>query len=342
MRVAMYYSNRDIRTEEKPCPKIEPGELLIKIRASGVCGSDVMEWYRRGKVPLVLGHEIAGEVVEVGAGVKNFKTGERVMAAHHVPCNECHFCRFGNHTVCETLRKTSFDPGGFSEFVRLTPIHVEHGTFKLPADMSDEEATFIEPLGCVLRGQRRAGFKPGQTVLVIGSGITGLLHIQLARAMGAQRIFATDVTDYRLNAAKRFGAAHVFQAQEFSPDRLRAVNDGRLADLVIICAGALSALKQGLGCAERGGAVLVFAPTEEGAILPLSVNEFFWRNDVTITSSYAASPSDQLEAMKLIGGRKVDVAGMVTHRFGLEETGKGFSLVANGGASIKVIITPNA
>lgn len=338
----MYYSNRDIRTEEKPCPQIGPGELLIKIRASGICGSDVMEWYRRGKVPLVLGHEIAGEVAEVGAGVTGFKKGERVMAAHHVPCNECHFCRFGNHTVCETLRKTNFDPGGFSEFVRLTPAHVERGTFKLPPEMSDEEATFIEPLGCVLRGQRRAGFKPGQTVLAIGSGITGLLHIQLARAMGAGKIFATDVTNYRLKAAKRFGAAHTFFAKDFSPDRLRELNDGRLADFVIVCAGALFALKQGIDCVERGGAVLVFAPAEEGAVLPLPVNDFFWRRDVTVTSAYAASPADQMEAIALIGERKVDAAGMITHRFGLEETGKGFALVANGGESIKVIITPNA
>ena len=177
MRVAMYYSNNDVRLEEMPTPQIGSGELLVKVHASGICGSDVMEWYRIEKAPLVLGHEIAGEVAAVGDGVEGYKEGDRITAAHHVPCNTCHYCLSGHHTVCDTLRQTNFDPGGFAEYVRLPAINVACGVFPLPDEVSYEEATFTEPLACVLRGQRMAGMQSGCSVLVIGSGIAGLLHV---------------------------------------------------------------------------------------------------------------------------------------------------------------------
>ena len=131
MRVGMYYSNNDVRVEEKPKPKIGPGELLVKVMASGICGTDVVEWYRRDRVPLVLGHEIAGEIVEAGKGVKGYKIGDRISASHHVPCGECRYCLRDHHSACETLRKTSFDPGGFSEFLRIPSINLEkRGVYK--------------------------------------------------------------------------------------------------------------------------------------------------------------------------------------------------------------------
>ncbi|UCG81599.1 MAG: alcohol dehydrogenase catalytic domain-containing protein, partial [Desulfobacterales bacterium] len=157
MRVAMYYNNKDIRIEEMSVPSIGPGEVLVRIEASGICGSDVMEWYRIKRAPLVLGHEIAGEVVEVGEGVDRYKKGDRVVASHHVPCNTCRYCLSGHHTVCDTLRGTSFDPGGFAEYVRLPAINVDRGVYHVPNEVSFEEATFTEPLACVLRGQRILG-----------------------------------------------------------------------------------------------------------------------------------------------------------------------------------------
>ena len=161
MRVAMYYNNRDIRIEEMSTPRIGPGELLVRIEASGICGSDVMEWYRIKRAPLVLGHEVAGEVVEVGEGVDRYKKGDRVVASHHVPCNTCRYCLSGHHTVCDTLRRTNFDPGGFSEYVRLPAINVDRGVYPIPDVVSFEEATFTEPLACVLRAQRIATLQPG-------------------------------------------------------------------------------------------------------------------------------------------------------------------------------------
>ena len=217
MRVAVYYNNRDVRVEERPIPEIGPGELLVKVHASGICGSDVLEWYRVPKAPVVLGHEIGAEIVHVGSGIRDYHVGDRVFVSHHVPCGECAYCRAGHETVCETLRRTNFDPGGFAEYVRVPPVNVKHGVFRIPDALSYEEATFIEPLGCVVRGQRAANLRAGQTVLILGSGIAGLLHVRLARAKGAAKVFATDVRDFRLDAARASGADAAFHAEEDIP-----------------------------------------------------------------------------------------------------------------------------
>ncbi|MFH1639833.1 MAG: zinc-dependent dehydrogenase [Chloroflexota bacterium] len=340
MRIAMYYSNKDIRLEEMPVPKIGHGEMLVRVMASGICGSDLMEWYRRDRAPLVLGHEIGGEVVAVGEGVTGYKTGDRVTAAHHVPCNTCPQCLAGNHTVCESVRRTNFDPGGFAEYLRLPAINVERGVFRLPDEVSFEEATFVEPLSCILRGQRRAGMQVGKSVLVLGSGIAGLLHVKLARALGAGRIMATDISSFRLEAAKRFGAEAVINAREDVPELVRELNSGSLADIVIVCTGAPQAIQQAFRAVERGGTILFFAPTNEGVTIPFSVNDVFWRRDVTLATSYAGSPADYAMALELIRAGRVTVRDMITHRLGLAEAGRGFQLVAQAQDSIKVIVLP--
>ncbi|MBI5748188.1 MAG: alcohol dehydrogenase catalytic domain-containing protein [Nitrospinae bacterium] len=339
MRVAVYYNNKDVRLEERPVPKISNGELLIKVIASGICGSDVMEWYRIKKAPLVLGHEISGEVVEVGEGVKNLKKGDRVFVSHHVPCNTCYYCLNGNYSVCDTLRKTNFDPGGFSEYIRIPKINVDSGTFKLPDELSFEDGTFIEPLACVLGGLNKSNFKAGQRVLIIGSGISGLLFIKAVRALGAGNIIATDINDYRLNSAKKFGADVIINAKEDVPARLRQVNDGYLADLVVICTGAPTAISQALKSVERGGTILFFAPAEPDTKIPIPLWDI-WRDGITMTTSYAGAPSDIATAIELLKARRLIVKDMITHRLNLSETGLGFQLVAKAQDSIKVIIEP--
>ena len=336
----MWYNNRDVRIEEMPIPQIGAGELLVRVEACGICGSDVMEWYRLDRAPLVLGHEIGGQVVVVGEGVQRYEDGDRVSAAHHVPCNTCHYCLNGHHTACDTLRQTNFDPGGFAEYLRLPAINVDRGVFLLPDEVSYEEATFVEPLACVLRGQRQAHIQPGNSVLVIGSGIAGLLHVLLACTLGAGRVIATDINEYRLEAAHRFGADATIHADEDLPARLRQVNRGRLADRVIACTGVTSAIAQALRSVDRGGTVLIFAPTGPGATIPISINELFWRNDVTVTTSYAGSPADYQTALELIRAGTVPVRQMITHHLSLTETGLGFELVASAQNSIKVIIEP--
>jgi L-iditol 2-dehydrogenase len=339
MRVAMYYNNRDVRLEALPVPKIGAGELLLRTRASGICGSDLMEWYRIKKAPLVLGHEITGEVVEVGAKIDNFQVGDRVFSSHHVPCGTCRYCLAGHQSVCDLLRTTHFDPGGFAEYIRVPKSNVELGTLKIPDTMTYDEGSFIEPLACVVRAQRFARMAEGQTVLVIGSGISGLLHIQLARARGAERIIATDISDYRLNAAKRFGADATLHGSEDVPAKLLELNGGRLADRVIVCAGALPAAQQAMKSVDRGGTLLFFAPTAAGVDVPIPLFEF-WRDEINVVTSYAGSGEDLKESLELIRDHKVCVADMVTHRLPLAETGLGFELTASGRDSIKVIIDP--
>jgi len=339
MRVAMYYSLQDVRIEEMPVPPIGPGELLVKVRASGICGSDVMEWYRARSAPLVLGHEIAGEVAAVGDGVARYRPGDRVFVTHHVPCGDCRYCREGHSSVCETLRRTHFHPGGFAEYVRVPRINVERGTLPLPAELSFDEGSFIEPLACVVRGQRIARLQPGQTVLVIGSGTAGLLHVQVARSKGAGRVIASDIQEWRLQAARELGADAALHATDL-PDGLYEANDGRLADLVVVCTGAASAIRQAVRSVDRGGTVLFFAPTPDGVDVPLPLFDL-WRDEVTMATSYAAGPEDIAEAIELLRTRRVRVSEMITHRLSLAEAARGFELVASGRESIKVIIDPS-
>lgn len=340
MLVANYYSNNDIRIEERPRPTLEKGESLVKIHASGICGSDLMEWYRKDKVPLVLGHEIAGEIVDVADGVTNVQAGDRVVASHHVPCLECRSCLRGNETVCKTLRSTNFDPGGFSQYVRLPEINTQLGIYKIPDDISYEEATFTEPLACVLRGQRRADVKKGDIVIVIGSGISGVLHIALAKETGADVIIVVDINKKKLRWAKIFGADFVtMDSNEIKT--ILSEEIGQKADIVILTTGNPEAIQAGFNAVEDGGTILLFAPTRPGITIPININQLFFKRDVTITTTYACSPDDQREALQLIAKKKFSVKEMITHRIGLNEIQMGFNLVESGTDSLKVIIEPS-
>jgi len=339
MRVAVYYNNRDVRVEERPIPRIGPRELLVKVHASGICGSDVLEWYRVPKAPVILGHEIAAEVTEAGGEVEGFGRGDRVFVSHHVPCLDCAYCRSGHETVCQTLRRTNFDPGGFAEFVRVPEINVRHGVFRIPDNLSWEEGVFIEPLACAVRGQRAADVRPGQSVLVVGSGMAGLLHIRLARATGASSVFATDVLENRRNAARNSGADEAFRADEDIVAKLREANDGRLADAVIVSTGAAAAIEQSFALVEAGGTILFFAPTEADRRIPMPFNRL-WRDEVTITSTYGAAPRDIRESIRLLQEGRIRVPDLVSHRLPLTAAAEGFQLVANGRESLKVVLIP--
>ncbi len=339
MKVGMYYKNDDVRVGEMPAPEIGAGEMLVKMMACGICGSDVMEWYRIKKAPRVLGHEVTGVIVDIGEGVKGYKVGDRVFVTHHVPCNECRYCIKGYHTLCDTLRSTNFDPGGFAEYIRVPKINAKRGVYLLPDEISFEDGTFVEPLGCVVRGQRIAKIGKGDTVLVIGSGISGLLHIQLAFVNGADKVIATDIDEYRLKAARALGADVVIDAKEDVPQRVCDTNGGRPADRVIICTADISAIEQGLHSVDRGGWVLFFAPTEPGVNVSMHLFDL-WNKGVTLTSTYAAVREDNLEAIELIWSREIRVKEMITHILPLNEIQKGFNLVAKGGKAIKVIMKP--
>ncbi|MBS3749025.1 MAG: zinc-dependent dehydrogenase [Candidatus Thermoplasmatota archaeon] len=340
MNVAMYYNNTDVRIEQQQIPEINDDEILVKVMASGICGSDVMEWYRIKKAPLVLGHEIAGIVEKIGKNVDKFKPGDRVFVTHHVPCNTCRYCLQGEHTICDTLHSTKFYPGGFAEYLRTPEINVNRGTFLLPENVSFDEGTFIEPLACVVRGFHKADFKPGKTVLVLGSGIAGMLHIKLAKAFGATKVFATDLSSYRLDLAKKIGADEVFHATEDIVSLVKKHNDGRLADFVVLTAGVAPAVKQAFECVDDGGTVLLFAPTTPGEKIPI---DFFdlWNKQIHVTSTYAGAGRDILESIDLLSSGTISVDDLISHKLPLTEAKKGFQLVADADESMKVILLPH-
>lgn len=340
MKVAMYYNNNDIRIEEQQVPKISDDEILVKVISSGICGSDVMEWYRIKKAPLVLGHEISGIVEKAGKNVKKFKKGDRVFVTHHVPCNECSFCKNDQQTLCHTLHNTKFYPGGFAQYLRVPEINIRYGTFILPDELSFDEGTFIEPLACVVRGFRVAHYKKGSSVLVLGSGMAGLLNIKLAKAYGAKKIFATDVDAYRLKIAKKIGADVVINAKENVSEEVKKNNDGKLVDFVVLCAGVSTAVRQAIDSVEFGGTILWFAMTPPDVDVSIPFFEL-WNKQAKTYSTYAGAGRDITEAIELLKDKKIDVNDMITHKLPLSETGKGFKLVAQAKDSIKVIIEPN-
>lgn len=348
MKVAVYYNNNDIRIEERPKPEITEGEILVKVKASGICGTDVMEWYRIKKAPRILGHEIAGDIVESKSN--KFKVGQKVFVSHHVPCNECKYCRDGNHTACETLHKGNYDPGGFSEFVRVPKINVLNGTYLLPDTVSYEEGTMIEPFACCIRGQRVIGVKQNHTVLVLGSGLSGLLNIRLAKLIGA-KVIATDIEPYRLNKAKEFGADEVIDVSrncraisgtQKIPKEFFSVSKEELnlkADRIIICTGAMQAVEQAFNCIDKKGIILLFAIPPKNIELPIVD---FWRNELTVTSSYGAAPIDLEESLSLIRQGRINVKDMITNKLPLEKIQEGFKIVAEAKESLKVVIEPTS
>jgi L-iditol 2-dehydrogenase len=325
MLVAKYYNNNDIRLEDMPTPKIGPGEILVKVRASGICGTDVMEWYRIQKAPRILGHEIAGEIVE--SQTDRYQPGQRVFVSHHVPCNDCKYCREDNQTACDTLHSGNYDPGGYSEFVRVPKINVDYGVYVLPEQVSYLEGTMIEPLACGVRGLRLLNIRPEHTVLILGCGISGILNIQLAKLTGA-RVVATDINEYRLQKAKEFGADQVVHgAQDLNLK----------AERVIVCTGAYAAVEQAFRCVDKAGIILFFAIPNRDIAIPIPD---FWRNELTVTSSYGAAPADLEEALALIANKSINIKDTITQTLPLTQIQAAFKIVAEARESLKVVLEP--
>ena len=332
----MWYNNKDIRIEEAPTPKPGQKEILVKIISCGICGSDIVEWYRLPRAPLVQGHEIGGEVVEVGGSVKNFRPGDRVFVAPKVPCMECNYCKNGHYPVCSNVKDRM--PGGFAEYVLVPESLVENGTYLLPNNVTCDQSTFIEPLACVVRAQRLAGVKNDQTVMVIGCGMSGLLHIKLAKAKKC-RIIATDINEKRLEFAKKIGADFTINAKEDVPERLIAENSKK-ADVVILCSSAISAVEHAWKCVDKGGVIVFFAVPGPDKVVTIPIN-YFWTKEIRIITSYYCGPPDIVDAIKLIESGEIEVDEMITHKLPLKDTAKGFHLVIDGNESLKVIIKPN-
>jgi L-iditol 2-dehydrogenase len=321
VRVARSLTSREVVVEELPDPAARPGEVVCRVLACGVCGSDVSETYVSRKLPAVLGHEVVGEVLETGVGVHGVRAGDRVVIHHHVPCGDCRRCDRGHETLCEQFRATALDPGGFAERVRLSPPLVSE---LLPLGELDPVAgTFVEPLGCVLRALDRAGLRPGDALLVVGAGSNGLLAVAAAHARGVGAVFVREPRADRRDVAQDLGAAH--HADE-------------PVDVAFVTTADAGAIAGAAAALAPGGTLCLYATTGPGTPVGLDTEQIFLR-ELTVCSSWSAGPGDMRAARALIAGDRIDVLPLVTHRLPLDETARALDLQRRGEA-LKAVVLP--
>lgn len=339
MKAAVYYGQQDTRIEETPIPEIGDDEILVQMKACGVCGSDLMDWYLKPRVPLVLGHEPAGIVAEKGNKVTKFEVGDRVFVHHHVACLTCHYCLHGDYTLCRQFHETNIKPGGFAEYFRVPAANVQTDTLKIPQQMSYEEATFIEPVACCVRAIEKCRIRTGDTVAVVGAGPTGLMHTALSKIYGATATIVSDLIDFRLRMAEKYGAdITVNPKNQDLVETVKAETEGRGVDIAIVTAPNLEAYNAAISICRKGGKLCVFAPTEPGKRLEISPKELFF-SELQLIPSYSTSHLETRTALQLLQSSKIDVKQLITHRFNLLHTGQAFKTALETQESLKVIIT---
>ena len=324
-----------IELRDWPEPAPGPGELLLRMRGCGLCGSDILKVDPAAAEPAVLGHELVGQVASAGAGVRRFAPGDRLVVAHHVPCFQCHYCRRGSPSMCRHFKRLNLDPGGFAELVRVPAPNVEHAAFRLPAGMTDETGSFTEPLACCLRAVKRSRVAAGDVALVIGLGSIGCLMVQLFALEGA-RVLASDVRPERRALGRRMGA-WVPEEDGGLDAALGQATDGRGADCVLITGGGGAVLPAAAARVRDGGTIHYFAGGG-GESLPLPLAALYHR-ELTITSTYSSSPAELAEAFDLLADGRVRVDGLISHRLPLERLGEGVELMRRHEA-VKVYVIP--
>ncbi len=340
MKVGVYHDFGDIRIEEAPRPEAPPDGLLVRVRTCGLCGTDVAKYkHRLVKPPVVLGHEVAGEVVAVGKRVRNWKPGDRVVVPHHIPCFVCDYCRHGNFSACPEFTPNNISPGGFAEFIAVAGPSTEKGVLAIPEDVSFDQAALCESLACCLRAIKRSGMQPGDSLAVVGCGPVGLMNMTLAKSMAAGPIVALDIAPERLEAARRFGACVALDSRgEDVVGAIRKLTDGRGVDISLVCVGSPSAIETGISVARRGGQVHVFAECPPNSKLTLDPNLIY--HELSILGTYSSSPADLAESLQLIAHRRVDLDPLVTHRLPLKKLGQAFEMAVAGKDALKILIHP--
>jgi L-iditol 2-dehydrogenase len=338
MKVAMYYGRGDVRTEEMVTPEIGEDEALVEMKACGICGSDLMDWYLKNRAPLVLGHEPAGVIVKKGRRVKDFGVGDRVFVHHHVACLTCHYCVHGDFTLCEEFHKTHIEPGGLAQYFKAPAPNLRIDTLKIPEAMSFEEATLIEPVGCCLRALKKCAIQAGDSLAVIGVGAIGIINLALSKILGVEKVFVSDLVDYRLRVAKEFDAdVAINPAKEELASIVKAETDGLGVDVAVVTAPTLEAYKAGLDACRKGGKLCVFAPTKPDQFLQISPEELFF-SEIQIIPSYSTSHLETRAALKLMNSGRIDLRKLITHRFKLVDSAKAFKTASESQESLKVIV----
>lgn len=340
MKASVCYKQNDLRTEDLPIPEISDNEVLIKMLACGLCGTDIQKI--RGDTvnkPTVLGHEVVGEIVKKGKNVSKFEIGDRVITAIHVPCFTCHYCNKGHYTICEQFRTNNIDPGGFAEFIRIPELHLNHLTHKVSNNVTDEEATLIEPIACCLHGLKQADIRPNDSVLIMGAGTIGILHAQLAKIKGANKVIVSDMSKFKLQKALNVGCDYAINIKEKNIiDEVNKITDGQGVDVIVIAAGVSSLVADAVNMVRRAGKIIVFSGFDKNKLVTIDVSRFF-KDEISIIGTYSVTPYEFPEALDLLEKRKLNTKEMITHVYPLNKLSEAIDISTNPEQPVlKVII----
>src|SRR6202047_4685126 len=337
MQVARLYDFGDIRVEESVRPEVGPTDILVRASACGICSGDIMPWYIKRKAPLVLGHEPVGIVEQTGAAVRDCKRGDRVFVHHHAPCFQCAACRRGEYVQCATWRATNIVPGGMAEFFLVSETN-QLDTLRLPDSIADADGVLIEPAACVVKSLKRSGLKPGESILIIGLGIMGMMHVKIARHLGAGTIIGADLFAQRANRALELGADRaIVVSGDNLVEQVREVTNGAMADVVIVGPGTSKAIATGIAAAGKGATVVQFTATPPDDELVVHPHDLYF-NETKLVPSYSCGPDDTRIALDLVERGVISARDLVTHRFPLAKISDAYA-AAQKPEALKVIVT---
>jgi len=339
MKAIVYYNESTIRCEEVPKPSLQDGEIIVRMRACGICGGDLMHWYRKQKAPLVLGHEVTGEVAEVAAGVESVAPGDRVFVHHHIACHTCHYCLHGDYVHCADFPRNRIEPGGFAEYIRVSAPIVRGEVLHLSERLSFEYGTLVEPLACCLKGLSRTSLRPGDTIGIIGAGPIGIMIAELARkTRGVGTVIISDTIESRRRHAKQYYAdiaVDPIQTSFISVTKEATAGSG--ADAVIVTVSGSRAIQEGIEAVRNGGVVVIFAPPAPQDLLTVNPNALYFA-EKQLVSSYTSSHVDTRQALRLLDSGVVDLQRIITHSYKLAQAEEAFRL-AESREGMKVVIT---
>jgi len=342
MKVAVVKSNSNIEIKNIENQSVGPGDILVKMRACGICGSDVEKVFGKyGQPSMRLGHEPAGTIVEVGSEISNFSVSDRVFTHHHVPCysDDCHECNHGNETMCKRYYESNLEPCGLADEYIVPEWNVKHGgVLKIPDSMSFEEAAMIEPLACCIRAWNKFTHKNNDSIAILGIGPTGIMHALLAKLYGFRKIFCLDLNEFRLDFAKKFETTTINSGNTNALEQIKSETANQGVDIVIVATSSLNALKDAVNFVRKGGTIVMFGVPSKGANVELDMSEVYSKG-LTIVNSYAASDFDTKEALEKISNKQINVSQLITHKYNLEECQQAFVHAKSGDNAMKIIIS---
>ena len=341
MKAAIVKGDSNIEIKDMENQSVGPGDILVKMRACGICGSDVEKVFGKyGQPSMKLGHEPAGTIAEIGSEISNFSVGDRVFTHHHVACysDDCHECKHGNETMCKKYYTSNLEPCGLADEYLVREWNINHGgVLKIPDNMSFEEAAMIEPLACCIRAWNKFEYQKGDSVAILGVGPTGIMHAMLAKFFEFRKVFCLDLNDFRLGFAKKFETITIRSDNPDALSKIKSETDNQGVDVVIVATGSLKALQDAVNFVRKGGIIVMFGVPSKGAMIDLDMSVIYSK-EITIVTTYAASDFDTKDALEKISQKKINVKELITHKYQLDECQKAFEHARTGENAMKIII----